>query len=179
MALQRPEPEEHDPYYGLYIDQAPEGDILQILSTELAETQRLLQPLSEEQERYRYAPDKWNLREIVGHLIDTEWTFAYRGLCFARADPAELPGFDQDLWARNSNAGEQSLEDLVRTFTAARMSSIAIFRAFDEPTWTRRGVANQCSFSVRSMPFILAGHERHHRKVITERYLPGPGGGAV
>ncbi len=178
MIPRRPKTDEYDAYYGLYIDQAPEGDILEIMAAELAATRSLLGSLSEEQETYRYAEGKWSPREIVGHLIDCEWTFAYRGLCFARQDPAELPGFDQDLWARSSNAGEESLPTLLETFAAARQSSLAIFRAFDEETWIRRGVANGCTFSVRSMPFILAGHEIHHRKVLEERYLARAEAGA-
>ncbi len=171
MTLRRPDPREHDPYYGLYVDQAPDGDILQILDQELAATATMLGGLSEEQSQFRYAEDKWTIRELVGHLIDTEWTFAYRGLCFARTDPAELPGFDQDLWARASNAGDQPLVDLLATFASVRQSSLAIFRGFEPEVWARTGVANGCSFSVRTMPYILAGHEIHHRKVLAERYL--------
>lgn len=92
MTPQRPQRGEYDSYYGLYIDQAPDGDILEILATELEVTQQALGSVSAAAELSRYAPGKWNLRELVGHLIDTEWTFAYRGLCFARTDPAELPG---------------------------------------------------------------------------------------
>lgn len=171
MTLQRPRADEHDAYYGLYIDQAPEGDILEILANELETTQQILGSLSAEEELFRYAADKWNLREIVGHLIDTEWTFAYRGLCFARTDPAELPGFDQDLWARASNAGDQPMADLLAALACARRSSLAIYRGFTDDAWRRRGVANGCEFTVRAMPYILAGHEVHHRKVIHERYL--------
>lgn len=170
-APDRPNPHEYAPYYGLYIDQAPEGDILEILERELAATRQMLGDLPETQQRWRYAEDKWSLREIVGHLIDTEWTFAYRGLCFARTDPAELPGFDQELWARVDDADERALTELLDTFACARRSSLAIFRAFDDTTWQRRGIANGCEFSVRAMPYILAGHEIHHRKVIEQRYL--------
>lgn len=175
MTLQRPEPSEHDPYYGLYIDQAPEGDILTNLDSELTATLRLLEGLSEEHESHRYAEGKWSIREIVGHLIDTEWTFSYRGLCFARTDPAELPGFDQDLWVRASNASERPLADLLANLAAARRSSLAIFRGFNDEEWMRRGVANGVSFTVRTIPYILAGHDVHHRKVLQERYLQAVG----
>ncbi|MEM8961614.1 MAG: DinB family protein [Acidobacteriota bacterium] len=168
--LQRPQPTEHDPYYGLYIDQAPEGDILTILENELETTLNLLGDLPEERAGYRYADDKWSIREVIGHLIDTEWTFTYRCLCFARRDPASLPGFDQDHWARVSNADHVPLAHLLNVFTATRRSSVAIFGSFDDEIWARSGVANEVSFSVRSMPYILAGHEIHHRKVLVERY---------
>lgn len=171
MSLERPDPSEHAPYYRLYIDQAPEGDILSLLQEGLDQTLSTLGGLSPDQETYRYAPDKWSIREIVGHLIDTEWTFAYRGLCFARTDPASLPGFDQDLWARASIADRQPLADLLATFAQARQSSLAIFRSFDDAAWLRRGVASEVSFTVRTMPYILAGHEIHHLAVIADRYL--------
>lgn len=97
MTIQRPQTDEYDAYYGLYIDQAPEGDILESLASGLEATRRALGSLTEEEEVTPYATGKWSLREIVGHLIDTEWTFAYRGLCFARTDPAELPGAQTHL----------------------------------------------------------------------------------
>lgn len=171
MSLERPDPSEHAAYYSLYIDQAPDGDILSRLEEGLERTLATLGALSPEQETHRYAADKWSIREIVGHLIDTEWTFAYRGLCFARTDPAALPGFDQDLWARASNADRQPLADLLATFAQARRSSVAIFRRFDDSDWLRRGVASGVSFTVRTMPYILAGHEIHHLAVIADRYL--------
>ncbi|MEO1085938.1 MAG: DinB family protein, partial [Acidobacteriota bacterium] len=104
MTPSRPGTDEYDEYYGLYIDQAPDGDIFETLALGLQTTRALLDGLTPEQETFRYAAGKWSPREILGHLIDTEWTFAYRGLCFARTDPAPLPGFDQDLWAQASNA---------------------------------------------------------------------------
>ena len=171
MSLRRPDPSEHDPYYGLYIDQAPDGDILARMEEGLARTLEVLGDLSAEHASFRYADGKWSICEIVGHLIDTEWTFTYRGLCFARQDPAQLPGFDQDLWARESNAHDRPLAELLADFANARRSSVSIYRSFDDARWTRQGVANGLSFSVRSMPYILAGHEIHHRKVIEERYL--------
>ncbi len=160
-------------YYGLYIGQAPDGDILQTLVDEFEETSRLLANLPTGAETKPYAEGKWNLRDIVGHLIDTEWTFAYRGLCFARVDPAALPPFDQELWARTSSASRRPLANLLEEFRAARSSSVHLFRGLSDADWGRRGVANDCPFTVRCMPYILAGHEIHHRKVIVERYLQG------
>lgn len=171
MTLDRPRPEEHDPYYGLYIDQAPDGDILGHMETELRRTEETLTGLSADQETFRYAADKWSLRQVVGHMIDTEWTFAYRGLCFARTDPNPRPGFDQDLWAEVSNADHRPLSELLTTFGHARRASLAIFRSFEDEAWSRSGLANGVSFTVRCMPYILVGHEIHHRRVMSERYL--------
>lgn len=171
MTPDRPRSAEYDPYYGLYIDQAPAGDILAVLESELATTRQLLANVSGAAATTPYAAGKWSLRQLVGHLIDTEWTFTYRGLCMARTDPAERPGFDQDLWARVSNAGDRPLDELLDDFACARRASLSVYRSFTAREWLRRGVANGCTFSVRAMPYILAGHEVHHRKVIVERYL--------
>ncbi|MEO1366078.1 MAG: DinB family protein [Acidobacteriota bacterium] len=175
MTPSRPESDEYHEYYGLYVDQAPDGDIFETLSGGLAATATLLGGLTPEQETFRYAAGKWSPREILGHLIDTEWTFAYRGLCFARTDPAPLPGFDQDLWAGASNAGEQPMAELLDTFSCVRRSTIALYRRLDDAAWMRRGIASDCEFTVRAMPYILAGHEVHHRRVLEARYLTSPG----
>ncbi|MEO1088568.1 MAG: DinB family protein, partial [Acidobacteriota bacterium] len=100
------------------------------------------------------------------------------GLCFARTDPAPLPGFDQDLWAQASNAGEQPMAELLDTFSCARRSTIALYRRLDDSAWARRGIASNCEFTVRAMPYILAGHEIHHRRVLEARYLATPSAGA-
>ncbi|MEM7480923.1 MAG: DinB family protein [Acidobacteriota bacterium] len=174
MTLRRPDPKEHDPYYSLYTDKAPKGDILQAMEDEMGVTIDLLSDLRQEQETFRYAPGKWNLREVVGHLIDVEWCFTYRGLCFARTDPASRPGFDQDLWADTAKWGDRPLAEVLKVFGEVRRASLAMFRTFDDEEWARSGVANEVAFTVRSMPYILVGHEIHHRNVILERYLPTP-----
>ena len=174
MSLHRPRADEHAPYYGLYISQAPEGDILEAMARLVDETQQLLAPLTDEEQTFRYQAGKWSPREIIGHLIDTEWTFTYRAIFFARADPATLPPFDQDLWSRTADAHERPMADLLHEFSAIRKATIATFRSFRHEDWVRRGTANHCEFTVRAMPFILAGHELHHRKVLVERYLNQP-----
>jgi len=171
MTLRRPEAHEHAEYYGLYTNQAPNGEILQVLADELEKTCALLDDLPLEKEVYRYAEGKWSVRELVGHLTDTEWTFTYRGLCFARADPTERPGFDEDLWALHSPAGDRPLPSLLAEFRATRAATLALFGGFTDVEWARTGVANGSEFTVRTMPYILAGHEVHHRKVLVERYL--------
>jgi len=174
MTLRRPDPSEHAEYYGLYVSQAPEGEILDVLSEEAQETRKLLDKVTPGGEQYRYGPDKWSIREIVGHLIDTEWVFTFRGLSFSRKDPSPLPGFDQDLWVRTAAAHDRPLSALLDEFSAIRTASIALFRGYSDEEWARTGAANDCPFTVRSMPFILAGHELHHRKVLVERYLNQP-----
>ncbi len=168
--MKRPQPSEYYEYYGTYINRVPEGNILQILEQENKATARLLGGIAEEHAGYRYAPDKWSIKEVVGHLIDTERVFGYRALSIARADPAELPSMEQDDWAMASNADKRTLPELTLEFVAARQSHVALFESFDSEMWGRRGIASGYEFTVRTFPYILAGHEIHHRKVLIERY---------
>lgn len=169
--LKRPEALECHEYYFLYIDEVPEGDVLEILQSELRTTRALLAGVSTEREDHRYAPGKWSVKEVIGHLIDAEHVFAYRALHFARCDPAPLPSMEQDGWARRSNAAGRTLNEIADEFAALRASVIAMFRGFDDDIWTRRGTASGREFTVRSIPYIIAGHELHHRRVLEERYL--------
>lgn len=171
--LERPDPSEHDPYYGIYIDQVPEGDVLDILGSQLDATIEMLEAVSAEDEVARYAPDKWSVREVVGHLIDTERTFVHRAFALAREDPIALPSFDQNDYAGTSNAHARPLSDLCRELRAVRGSSLALFGSLSDEMWMRRGVASGVSFTVRTFPFIVAGHELHHRAILRNRYLEG------
>jgi len=170
-AIDRPLPSEYQPYYARYVDQVPAGDILDRLEMELETTLALLASIGPELETYRYEPDKWSVREVVGHLIDVERTFGYRALCFARCDPAPLPSMDQDLWASHSAADSRSLDSLGDEFAHLRRGHVAMFRGLEPDAWRRRGTASEYSFTVRCLPFILAGHEIHHRRVLERRYL--------
>lgn len=169
--MQRPEPSEHREYYGLYIGKVPEGNIISILDEQLAQTLDILGNVSPERADYAYEPGKWTIKEVIGHLIDTERVFAYRALHFARNDPAPLPSLEQDDWASASNASARSLEDLLEDFAAVRKSNIALFKSFSDEMWMRRGTASGFEFTVRAFPYIIAGHEIHHRLLLQERYL--------
>src|SRR5436309_7701629 len=113
---QRPQPSEYAPYYGTYIDRVPAGDICQILENQLARTLAFLTKAGEGRAGYRYAPEKWSIREVVGHVIDTERVFAYRALCFARSERNPLPGFDQDDYVRAAAFETRTLKDLAAEF---------------------------------------------------------------
>lgn len=174
----RPDPSEHHPYYGLYIGQLPEGDILEILEGQLRETLDLLERVPPERETHRYGPGKWSIREVVGHVLDVERVFAFRALCFARNDPGHLPDMDQELWAAHAAAGDRPLSELSEELRLVRAGNVAMFRAFEPATWLRSGTASGRRFTVRSCPWIIAGHELHHRTILRERYLAGLGGSA-
>jgi hypothetical protein len=167
----RPATGEYLPYYSRYIDRVPEGDILSTLSQQIGETLALLRELPESVATYRYAPDKWSVNQMVGHVIDTEKIFAYRALRFARADTAPLAGFEQDDYVRNSTFDLYPLADLASELEAVRQSTLYFFRHIDEEAWGRRGVASNAEVSVRAVAYIIAGHELHHREVLRTRYL--------
>jgi len=169
--LSKPARDEYAAYYGRYIDQLPAGDILDILQTLNRDTLSLLAGLGEEQGNYRYAPGKWSLKEVVGHLSDVERVFAYRALSFARLDPAPLPGIEQDDYVAAGRFDVRSLRSMAEEFASVRAASLTLFASLDAERGMRRGNASNCDFTVRSIPYIIAGHELHHMKVVRERYL--------
>ena len=167
----RPDSTEYAPYYETYIKLVPEGDILDTLTRQRDATLQLLAGISGERASHRYAPGKWSIKEVVGHLIDTERIFAYRALRFARNDGAALSGFEQDDYVRYANFGDRALGDLAAEFQHVRSANLLFFGGLDGKMMRRRGVANGVEFSVRSIAYILAGHERHHTTIIREWYL--------
>ena len=170
-AATRPAKSEFLPYYERYITLVPDGDVISTLTTQMSETQALLGVLPPSVGTYRYAPEKWSVNEVIGHLIDSERIFAARALRFARNDPAPLPGFEQDDYVRNSTFDGYPLSELASELEIVRQSTILLFRHIDEQAWTRRGVANNAEVSVRALAYIIAGHELHHREVLRSRYL--------
>ncbi len=167
----RPAATEFAPYYNTYTTLVPDGDVLATLAQQGRETQTLLRALDEKKSLHRYAPGKWSIREVVGHLSDTERVFTYRALRFARADATPLPGFDQDVWAKTTNANDQTLVSLLDDFQALRAATLTLFRTFDDAAWERSGTASNNAVTVRALAWITAGHERHHVSILKERYL--------
>ena len=166
----RPEPGEYNPYYGTYIDKIDTDDILGYLKKQGLEIMYLLRGLSEEQGVYRYAPGKWTVKEVVGHLIDTERLFAFRGLWFARAETQAQPGMDENAWAAASNAGARPWPELWREQHVARTDHVYLLKSFDGEAVGRSGLADGSPMTVRAIPWIMAGHERHHLDVLYSRY---------
>ncbi len=164
-----PEPGEYAPYYQKYVDQVSD-DIVGRLESQHASTHALLEHLTEQQAMHRYAPGKWSVKEVIGHLIDAERVFAYRALRFARADATELPGFDENAWVPEGRFDARSIGDLAAEFAAVRAATLALYHGLPESTHTRRGVANGNPMSVRALAMIIAGHEAHHVALLRERY---------
>jgi hypothetical protein len=169
--IARPAPGEYDPYFDRYIALVADGDVVALLETQVEETLALLRGCAEADGTFRYAQGKWSLTEVVGHLADTERVFGYRALRFSRNDRTPLPGFEQDDFVAHGEFGSRTLGSVVAEFAAVRAGTVALVRGFTSEQLTRRGVANEVEMSVRAVPFILAGHERHHVQVIQDRYL--------
>lgn len=168
---QRPAADEYPPYYALYINQVPEGDVIALLGQQIERTRNLLAPLTDAQARFRYAEGKWSPKEIVGHLADAERVFSYRLLTFARSDSSPLPGFDENAYVPASEADRLPLVQVVDELARVRGATIALLQGLPDAAWTRSGTANGKSISVRSLAWIIAGHEIHHARVLAERYI--------
>ncbi len=162
---------DHAPYYGKYIEPFLESDILVALAAQIGEAQDLLQPLDETAALHRYAPNKWSVKELLGHLIDTERLFLYRATSIARSDPAELPGMDEDAWVAAADFDRIPLADLLDEFINLRRSTVRFFAALSPEALTRAGTANGNRIVVRAIPYITAGHAAHHLEVLRTRYL--------
>ncbi len=169
----KPEETEYLPYYGKYISRVADGNIVNLLSEQLNETLTLLRGVSESQANSRYAPDKWSVKELLGHVIDGERIFAYRALRFARNDKTDLPGYEQDDYVRNASFDDWPLEELASEFEAVRRSTLSLLSHLDRDAWMRKGLANNSEVSVRALAYIIAGHELHHREILQSKYLNG------
>ncbi|MGB8007958.1 MAG: DinB family protein, partial [Terriglobales bacterium] len=119
----------------------------------------------------RYAPDKWSVKEVLGHICDAERVFAYRALRISRGDKTPLASFDENEFARNSPLSRRPLSDSIEDYIAVRRATVSLFRNLDEAAWARRGVASNHEVSVRALAYMIAGHELHHRKMLEEKYL--------
>jgi hypothetical protein len=170
-AIGRPQVSEYAPYYDRYISLVPDGDILEILRKQAESTAGLLSGLREEQGELRYAPDRWSVKELIGHIIDTERMFAYRALRFARNDATPLQGFEQEDYVGNAPHARCRMADLAEELGVVRRSTICLLRSLDQDAWLRRGAANANEISVRALAYVAAGHELHHIRILRERYL--------
>jgi hypothetical protein len=169
--MERPARGEYADYYHLYVSRVPDGDIVDILDAQRDEFESLLRGLEPGRGRHRYADEKWSIAEVAGHIVDTERLFGSRALAFARGDKTPLPAFEQDDYVARANFDKRSLADLADEFQYLRNSLLALFRSFDDEIWARRGTASGFEFTVRAVPYILAGHLKHHVGVLQERYL--------
>lgn len=158
-------------FHASYVRNVPDGDVLALLEKQGRETVALLRGLSATQSQHRYAPGKWSIREVVGHLSDAERVFTYRALSFARGDASALPGFDENAWGATTNAHQRSLPELLDEFAAVRAATLALFRGFSDLEIARGGTASGQRMTVGGLVYVTTGHERHHVRILKERYL--------
>ena len=167
----RPQRNEAGEYYFTYIDQVPRGDICDILEAQLPEMAELFGRVTPARVDYRYAPDKWSIREVLGHLNDTERLFAFRAFWFARGFDSPLPSFDQHVALQQSGASNRSWASHVDEFRSLRSSTVLFYRNLPPDAWQRHGSASGNPFSVRALAYLTAGHVIHHAKILHEKYL--------
>lgn len=165
--------DEYGDYYDRYVKLSNNVPLIELLRANSKEMNIIFKGLTDENSLYRYDENKWTLKEVFGHLTDTERIFNYRALSLARGEPKELPGFDQDLYVKNAKFATRPFTRLQEEYKSTRKSTIALFSAFTDDELTRRGTINGATFTVRAAGYVIAGHELHHLNIINERYLPG------
>jgi uncharacterized damage-inducible protein DinB len=169
--INRPLPDEYSAYAETYVSKVPQGaDVMELLEELQTSTYNLFSNMTEEKAAYAYAKDKWTIKQVLGHMIDTERVFAFRALCFSR-ERAVLPGFDQDVYVDNTDFNSRTIQSLAAEFRATRESNLYLFGSFNESQLNRTGIASNNQVSVKALVYITAGHELHHLKILKEKYL--------
>jgi len=167
----RPSSSEAAPYYFNYINRVTGDDILNAMESQMDETLPFLRSISEEKSLYRYAPEKWSIRQMWGHVNDTERVFLMRALWFARNFETAMPSFDQEIAVAAARSDDIAWSRHVEEFREIRLATISFFRNLPEEAWTRKGVASGNPFTVRACAYVVAGHVTHHAAVLREKYL--------
>ena len=170
--VERPPSSEFASAFLKYISRVPEADVLAAMARQREEVVTAFGKVRGPGERHRYAEGKWSVREVVGHVIDTERIMGYRAVCIARGEAASLPGFDENAYVANAAFDDCPLAELLDEFAHVREGHLAFFRHLSPEAWLRKGAANANPISVRALAFVMVGHPRHHLAVFQERYLP-------
>ncbi|RWY52426.1 DinB family protein [Mucilaginibacter gilvus] len=169
--IARPQPNEYPVFAGTYVNMVSQGaDVMQLLANSIAETHNLFSNLPSEKALYAYAEGKWTVKQVLGHMIDTERVFAFRAFCFSR-EQVTLPGFDQDTYVNNTDYNSRRLQDLADEFRMTRQSNLYVFRNFTEEQINRNGTASGNYLTVRALIYMTSGHELHHLRILKEKYL--------
>jgi uncharacterized damage-inducible protein DinB len=179
LSLSRPAPDESKAFYHGYISEVPGELIGKYLVDQLDVLERLMAPLDDVAARSRYAPGKWSVKEVLGHLIDVERIFAYRLLRIARGDATPLPGFDENAYVPTGDFDARPLASLMEEFRTLRLSTIALMDGLPREGWSRKGQASGSPISTRALAYIIVGHLTHHARVLRERYRLVPASDAV
>jgi len=166
----RPDTAEYAPYFERYVSLVPESSILEVLEDQIALVRSLPDIVASDLETGSYDPGKWTIREVTGHLIDGERVFGYRAYRISRGDTTPMAGFDQDVYVANAPYRNTPLRDLVTEFVLVRDANLVMLRSLDATSWGSMGTANRTEVSVRALAYIMAGHVRHHLRILSERY---------
>jgi hypothetical protein len=169
--MARPQTTDYPEYFGKYISQVPEDNLTEAFKLQFPKIESLLRSVDEEKSTYAYAPGKWTLKELLQHIIDGERIFNYRALCFARGEASNLPAFDENEYAANSNANARSWKSLSDEFINVRRSTADLFNSFTEEMLQQKGSANNKVISVLSIGYTILGHVYHHIKIVEEKYM--------
>lgn len=163
---------EFAPYYASYIEKANTNvSIIDRLIQQSIFVHDFFKSIPSNKLNYRYAENKWTIKDIILHLIDAERVFSYRALRIARNDKTALPGFEENDYVNEANASDRSLPSLLEEYKMVRNATICLFKSFNEEQMLRIGTASNCSVSVRAIGIIIQGHEKHHIEIVKERYL--------
>jgi hypothetical protein len=168
--MERPKETEYAPFYARYVGLVPEPEILEVLEAQAEEIRRLAAAVPPEREEHRYAPGKWSVRQVLGHVIDAERVFGHRAFCISRGEQAALPSFDENAYVASSPAGTVPVADLASEMAAVREANLLVLRRLGPGDGARTGVASGSPVSVRALAWIMAGHPRHHLRMLRERY---------
>jgi hypothetical protein len=166
----RPAVSEYAPFYHGYVQAVPEGDIVELLRSGGQELVEALGRIPEDRGGFRYGPEKWSIREVLGHLIDAERIFSYRALRVARGDRTPLASFDENEYVKTAGSDARTIADLVRELRAVREATVLLFESLPDEAWGMHGVASGKDVSLRALAYITAGHARHHLRILRERY---------
>lgn len=167
-----PTPEEYNAYYAGYVQRSSGGEIVETLTRQIDEIQQALGTLTEAQALFRPAPSEWSIKEVLGHIIDTERIFFYRALCVSRGEIQALPGFDQDQYVQGTSFDAYSLQELIQEFTLTRQSNLITIRHISAEASLRMGTVSGNPASARALIHIMAGHVYHHLESLKSVYLP-------
>ncbi|MFS0562258.1 DinB family protein [Terribacillus sp. 179-K 1B1 HS] len=168
---EKPSKTEYPAYYQDYMNLVPEGNIVALLKEQERQTTNLLQGLTDEQASFAYDAGKWTIKEMIGHLTDTERILSYRLLTVARGDMTPLPGFDEDSYVEQAKFTQMTVASLLAQYRAVRASTIALVESLSDQDWIRQGMANGHVTSVRALAYMMLGHERHHHHILHDRYF--------
>jgi uncharacterized damage-inducible protein DinB len=167
----RPKAEDHIPYFSRYIELVKENDVISALENDQDAFLSFIKSIPESKSEYAYAPEKWTMKQVINHVIDTERIFSYRALCFARGEKQTLPGFEENDYAANANLEHTDLLTLAQEFDVVRRATIFLFKQFGEKELLNKGSMASGATNVLSLGFTICGHGKHHVNVMKERYL--------